>query len=190
LWRKKLDSRSDKKEKAQIQMHTLHITSDEPRQRCPSLFSKKEKLDPTKIIQELYSKFLKDDPLFHYFFEPDLIVRISSNQVLEKIKNHLDKEQIAFIIYDYPVPVQRTDRYCYGESPGPVLERLDVYLPLFHLHALAALTMSPDHHFAYMERSTHTMCNMAGQSRQQEAENLVLLAERKATEPLNFSNGP
>lgn len=168
-------------------MVTLQVTQNDSK-KFSCLFSQKKTFEPKDLIKELYSNFLKDDPLFHFFFEPDLIIRISSNEVLEKIKASLKQKHIEFLVYAYPVPAPNADRYCYGENEGgPVMENLDLYLTIFHAHAIAALTLSPDRHEIYMERVNHTMCNMAGYSRHAEAEKLVELAELKAVKPLSLS---
>jgi hypothetical protein len=161
---------------------TLHIMTSPPKKKCGNLFAREVTFNSTDLIRELHEKFLKEDPLFHFFLEPDLIIRISKNEVLEKIKDHLDKVNIDFDVYAYPVPAQKVNQHRYGENDdGPVMQRLyDVYLPLFHLNAIAALTMKEDEQLVFMERANHTFCNMAGNSRQEEADKLSYLASRKS----------
>jgi hypothetical protein len=124
--------------------------------------------------------------LFHFFFEPDLIIRISNNKVLNEIKGFLEQADIDFDIYDYPLPVPNAAKRRFGENEGgPIIEKLyDVYLPLFHLNAIAALTMNEDEQGVYIERANHTFYNMLGNSRQEEADKLLLLAIRKSEKPL------
>jgi hypothetical protein len=159
---------------------TLHITPPTAR-RPDGLFAAADNFDSRKLIKELYAAFLKNDPLFHFFFEPDLIIRISNHKVLENIKEHLKKMNLVFEVYGYPSPPPEANKRRYGEdNHGPVLERLyDIYLPLFHLNAIAALTMSEDLQLCFMERFNHTFCNMAGDTRQEEAEKLAYLAAKK-----------
>ena len=47
-----------------------------------------------KLLKYLFYQFLIEDDLFHYFFEPELIIRFSNPKVLNKVKNSL-----LFLIY-------------------------------------------------------------------------------------------
>jgi hypothetical protein len=159
-----------------VTIHVTHLSQKE----MGGLFRTKE-YNPPAMILELYNKFLKNDTLLHYFFEPDLIIRVSNNEVREQIKNYLSSKNISYEVYDYPSPPQAENKKRYGEhEDGVVIQRLyDVYLPLFHLNAVAALTMDEFDKMNYLERSTHTFCNMTGQTRLEEAETLSYLASLK-----------
>jgi hypothetical protein len=180
-----VESRLDDKKVDHPQLVTLHVINP-PKKKCMCLFTAPETFQPKILIKELYGKFLREDPLFHFLFEPDLIIRISNNKVLNEIKGFLEQADIDFDIYDYPLPVPNAAKRRFGENEGgPIIEKLyDVYLPLFHLNAIAALTMNEDEQGVYIERANHTFYNMLGNSRQEEADKLLLLAIRKSEKPL------
>ena len=183
-----VDVGQDKEEKTSHPvLKTLHILPNAAgASRGCSFFqcAGSAEIDKPELIRELYAKFLVNDSWFHYFFEPDLIIRISNPRVLADISHYLDQMDITFKTYSYPHPEvneSSTSGRCYGEAEGgPVAERLyDIYLPLFHINALAALTMEADKRLCFMERSNHTFCNMANDTRQEEADKLEYLASRK-----------
>lgn len=160
-------------------MKTLHITR---LNRVRNLFTRNEsvKTRQQNLMKDLYKKFLKEDGLFHFFYEPEIIIRISTESVLTPVSRYLDEQNIDYEIYDYPTPKQNLTIDCYGEEPGGiVINNLDLFLPIFHAHAVAAITLNDDDHFHYMERVTHTMWNPRGYTRQEEGEHLALLASWK-----------
>jgi len=158
--------------------------------------SEKEKLDAElakekkqrELLVELYKTCLKDDEKFHFFYEPDIIIRLSSALVIEKVKELLSSKGIKFTTYDYPTPfserlVVGSDKniYCYGEEKGGiVMKNFDLFITIFHAHSTAALSMSDSEHFEYMERVIHTMFNPRAYSRLEEGEHLAKLAIYKA----------
>jgi hypothetical protein len=132
------------------------------------------------LIKELYDHTLKDDPDFHFFFEPALIVRITTEDCLTKTKNFLQARRIEFEEYDYPHPVPLEGKFGsrFGEA-GIVADNLEIFLLLFHSHSVAALTMSEDNHFKYLERVIHTAFNPRGLDHAQEGLQLLQLAALK-----------
>lgn len=176
-------------------MKTIHIyqlNENSPLSEFLLLFTKSNRsindLDTKKnLMKELYDSILKHDNKFHYFFEPDLIIRIDSSECLDKVKKHLTLKKIKFVEYDYPIPknshleVNESKKiYCYGEQDNKIVqENLDLFLTIFHAHSIAAITLNNDDHFEYMERTIHTCFNPRGYSRQDECDNLVRLASYK-----------
>ncbi len=67
-------------------------------------YSKEEEKKLKELIAELYQVALKDDPQFHFFYEPEIIIRISKADVLEKVKLYLEAKGFGFVVYDYPLP--------------------------------------------------------------------------------------
>jgi hypothetical protein len=65
------------------------------------------------LAKELFDYTLKDDPDFHYLFEPDLVLRITTEPCLTKAKSLLQTKNIAFKEYDYPFPTKAGE---YGEE--------------------------------------------------------------------------
>ena len=132
------------------------------------------------LAKELYDYTLKDDPNFHFFFEPALIIRITSKDCLTKAKSLLQAKRIEFEEYDYPHPSPPKgifgDRY--GED-GIVADNPELFLLVFHANSVAALTMSEEDHFNYLERLVHTAFNPRDLPRAQEGCWLLQLAALK-----------
>lgn len=154
-------------------LHLTHVNADDAA------------VELKELISFLYGEYLKDDPLFHFFYEPDIIIRISVEKILAQVKSYLDSKEISFKVYDYPTPNPNISFPCYGETPGGIVIRnLNLFLPLFHAHSVAALSLNDDDHFSYMERIIHTMWNPRGYSRAEEGRHLATLAEYKLGYPL------
>lgn len=130
-----------------------------------------------KLINELYKYTLINDPEFHFFYEPELIIRISSESCLTKVKAFLNQRNIPFEEYDYPFPGAKGK---FGEEEGGIVAtNLDLFLPVFHAHSVAAITMDDDAHKEYLERVLHTAFNPRFLSRKYEGKILKELAHRK-----------
>lgn len=148
---------------------TVHITD-------PRMLSRESR---RKLITKLYIEVLRDnDPLFHFFYEPFLIVRITDDISLAMVCEILNKESISHITYGYP----------YSYCPDSCDERnsqivadhgRDIFLPLFHAHSISALELSNADHIQYLERCIHTACNPRGIPRKEEGLILMELANAK-----------
>lgn len=98
------------------------------------------------LVKELYEHTLKDDPKFHFFFEPEIIFRITTEECLSKTKSFLQNRNIEFEEYDYPFPPEGK----FGEERGGIVaNNLDIFLPILHAHSVAAITMNDNDHFKY-----------------------------------------
>ena len=111
------------------------------------------------LLRFLFIKFLIDDEQFHYFFEPNLIIRLSNLKVLKNVTAYLDKQKIKHFEYDYPYN-KNPDLY-YGE---PKKRRNPHYLlmELYHLHAIASLVFKKKDIEWYTNRNIHCLFNMRG----------------------------
>lgn len=128
------------------------------------------------LIKETYENCLKDDPKFHFFYEPEIIIRIDSQECLDKTKSYLASKNIQFEEYDYPFPPAGK----FGEDPsGIVAKNLELFLTIFHANSVAALTMSEQDHFQYLERLVHTAFNTKFYPHEQEGGWLANLAAMK-----------
>ncbi|KAL9655199.1 hypothetical protein ABK040_008974 [Willaertia magna] len=146
-----------------------------------------------ELLKELFNNALKEDNSFHYFFEPEIIIRMNCNgQPYETVKEILKNKNIGFVEYDYPNPLQEhltvKDRNqnerklsCYGETKGGiVLKYFDMFTNIFHYHSVAAISMDKTDHFEYMERVIHTMFNPRSYTRDEEGKHLTRLAIYKS----------
>lgn len=128
------------------------------------------------LVRELYDHTLKDDPKFHFFFEPEIIFRITTGDCLTKAKSFLQNKNIEFEEYDYPFAPEGK----FGEKRGGIVaNNLELFLPILHGHSVAAITMSEDEHFKYLERVIHTAFNPKFYSPEQEGNKLANLAVLK-----------
>jgi len=140
-------------------MKTIHIKSNEP-----------------GLIVEIYNLFLKDDPDFHFFYEPEIIIRVSVKEIKNRIINFLDKNIISYEEYEYPFPPKGK----YGEIEGDVVaNNLNLLIPVFHSNSIAALTFTDDDFIKYLERITHTASNSRGLNHIKEGILLTNLASIK-----------
>jgi len=128
------------------------------------------------LVKELYEHTLKDDPKFHFSFEPEIIFRITTEVCLMKAKSFLQSKNIEFEEYDYPFAPEGK----FGEERGGIVaNNLDIFLPILHAHSVAAITMNEDDHFKYLERVIHTAFNPKFYSHEQEGSKLANLAVLK-----------
>lgn len=128
------------------------------------------------LVKELYEHTLKDDPKFHFFFEPEIIFRIITEECLSKTKSFLQNRDIEFEEYDYPFPPEGK----FGEERGGIVaNNLDIFLPILHAHSVAAITMNDNDHFKYLERVIHTAFNPKFYSHEEEGSSLAKLAVLK-----------
>lgn len=156
-------------------MKTIHIQNVEVLENYDISSSDADGLK--KLINELYEYTLKNDTAFHFFYEPELIIRISSESCLTKVKAFLSQRNIPFEEYDYPFPGAKGK---FGEEEGGIVAtNLDLFLPVFHAHSVAAITMDDDAHKEYLERVLHTAFNSRFLSREYEGKILMELAHRK-----------
>lgn len=139
------------------------------------------------LIKEIYDYVLKDDSMFHFFFEPEIIIRITEKDSLVKVKSFLKERNIDFEEYDYPFPPEGK----FGEEKnGIVVNNLKLFLTIFHVNSVAALTMNEEDHFKYLERLVHTAFNPKFYPHKQEGEWLSDLAVLKLGNEgvINFLN--
>jgi len=130
-----------------------------------------------ELLKMLYDHVLKDDPKFHFFYEPEIIIRFSSHECLERAKSYLTQKGIGTKIYDYPLPDKKRGEKVFGEEPdGIVMQHFELFLTIFHAHSVAAIIMEDQEHFRYMERVIHTMWNPRLYTREQEGKSLAKLA--------------
>ncbi len=223
------------------------------------------------VLKKCYDAVLKDDPNFHYFFEPEIIIRVSNVKIANALSQFLSTgftPPLEHTGYRYPTPQPliaaytttskkstkskagggkggnssgsgggdtkttfevkavvveedeeereckrlglicatatttaatttatsnasaavpappppppRTIKHRYCEDPsGIVIRQLPIFLPIFHAHSVAAITLSASEHVNYMERTVHTMYNPAMYSRQNEGKACLKLGAWK-----------
>lgn len=142
-----------------MEMNTIHVKSKKP-----------------KLIIDIFNLFLKDDPYFHFFYEPEIIIRVSVDEIKNRIIDYLDKDNISYEEYEYPFPPQGN----YGEIEGGIVaNNLDLFIPVFHSNSVAALTIKDGDFIKYLERITHTASNSRGLDHIQEGILLTNLASLK-----------
>src|SRR3990167_5823847 len=114
--------------------------------------------DRMKLVRYLFKEFLLEDDLFHYFFEPEIIIRVSEPKVLKDIENYLTKKEYKFFIYDYPA-FDKKGFYAANSSDKSIYAPL---MHLYHLHALAVLLFNKEQMKWYTNRTIHCLYNMRG----------------------------
>jgi len=155
----------------------LQLFAGKSKQKQVEETEKKEQI-MKDLLSELYQHTLKDDPKFHFFYEPEIIIRFSSKECLEKAQELLQTKKIGFKVYEYPFP---QGSKTYGESEAVVVNNFELFLTIFHAHSIAAILMNDEDHFGYMERVIHTMFNPRGITRSDEGKHLIRLALYKCS---------
>ena len=64
-----------------------------------------------RLIKEI-GKLMKYSDFWHFFYEPELIVRVEIKKV-RQIKEFLKSKKLSFKVYDYPFP---KDKKGYGQG--------------------------------------------------------------------------
>jgi len=127
-----------KKKKGNYESERIKQKEKEERENAPM----------KKLLKDLYECSLKDDPKFHFFYEPEIIIRFSSQDSLDKAVKLLEERNIQYVIYEYPSPEKSPMHPTYGEEPsGIVLKYFELFLTIFHAHSIAAITMDDSDHF-------------------------------------------
>jgi hypothetical protein len=133
-----------------------------------------------KLIKTLYDKFLCEDSSFHFFYEPELIVR-ADNKVCEEIKKYMFQDiRFKCAIYGYPKSIGKQGNYCWECDPV-VLKNLDLFREIYHAHSILALTLSKSQYIKYMKRLSHTAANTGGLSYYEEGQFLMIQAMDRFT---------
>lgn len=84
------------------------------------------------IIKKLYRDILNKDSEFHFFYEPELIIR--TNKV-RKVRKWLHKNKIKHRVYDYPMPVHTEGNYCYECEPF-TRNNIDFFKQIYHFSSM------------------------------------------------------
>lgn len=116
------------------------------------------------LIKKLSSLFLIGDKDFHFFFEPDLIIRIKNQKTIGKIGRYLYKKKIEFDVYNYP-----KTKKGYGEGDRLMLKYLPLFDALFHIHSLMVLGIKTKRKLFLTDRIFHTYLNTSGLEWHEEA---------------------
>lgn len=128
------------------------------------------------LMIALYNEILKDDPLFHFLLEPQLVIRISKEECLTQVKSYLEIRNIDYSEYPYPNAPEGK----FGVGSDSIDERhKELMLPIYHINSIAALTLDEKDHLLYLERMTHTAFSSMYGERSIEANLMTLLAALK-----------
>jgi hypothetical protein len=116
------------------------------------------------LIRCLYKKILKRDDTFHFFFEPDLIIRTS---LFNEVKKYLDKRKIEYKTYAYPYTKKG-----YGESKRwKYMQKFSE--TLYHTQAIFVLKSKRKDRPYFANRMHHCFLNQDGFSFYYESEYLL-----------------
>jgi hypothetical protein len=108
-----------------------------------------------KLLKKLYHDFLNRDPNWHYFIEPNLIIRTSK---VKEITGYLKFKKLDYLVYPYPYTHSKKQ---YGESKRYAYLQ-DMSEKLYHIQAVfVTTTKSKDSHY-FINRFNHCVLNMAG----------------------------
>ncbi len=129
------------------------------------------------LLKKLFFLFLEEDDSFHFFYEPNLIVRVSEDKILKQITKYLDKRKVKYKIYDYPYPEDKKE-YGEGKNWDHIFPHL---LRLYHLYALMLLQFEGQDIEWFTGRAMHCILNMRGYDWLDEASYHSQVANRRIT---------
>jgi len=140
-----------------------------------------------RLIKKLYQGVLINDDKFHFFYEPELVIRVG-NKFLRKLVDFIKDNGYEFRVYDYPGfnKKPKLGVYCFECLPE-VQRNLELFLKLYHLHSVASLTLTKRELAVYRERAIHTIFNVSGISYRGEAQELFSSAIFRETYSTVFS---
>lgn len=121
-----------------------------------------------QLIKKLYKKILKNDDKFHFFYEPNLVIRATEDSIV-KIKELLSELGYKFDVYEYPTDKKKKGFFCF-ECEDYVLNNLEYFIQLYHLHSVLFFKLNKQEYYNYIGRTMHTACNIGGYSYLDEAE--------------------
>lgn len=140
-----------------------------------------EKLSITKyfdFLKTIYGKKYLLSNKWHFLFEPELILRIDENiDEITKIRKFLTECVVSFVEYKYPHPKydkQNRITKFYGDETLSDFTNLSL-----HLNSKAVLEMTGSQYERFIERTWHTMNNMAGHDWRKEGHYGLQLAKRR-----------
>jgi hypothetical protein len=106
-----------------------------------------------RLVKKIYKLDLY---YFHFFYEPQLIVRVSDTDE-SKVISYLKKRHIKYEIYDYP------NGKGFRESKKGVSYKYSVYLSLlYYLNSKHVAERDKKDDYKILERYTHTFMNQMG----------------------------
>src|SRR3990167_8097404 len=85
-----------------------------------------------RLIKELYKKVLHGDDIFHFFYEPELIIRTT---LFNQVSAILNSKRVKYEIYKYPVDLGKKGNYCF-ECDELKLKNLELFKRIYHQHAV------------------------------------------------------
>lgn len=92
-----------------------------------------------KFMIELYKKLLCNDPSFHFFYEPEIIIRSRNKRTIGFLKNYLDNRHILYAVYNYPDKNDPPEFY--GDPPKSItVKYLEEFMQVYHAIAVFQLT--------------------------------------------------
>ena len=125
-----------------MKLKTLHVKSAE--------------LNFNKQLVKYFWALLPKGAYFHFFYEPDLIIRTESKYI-KKLTPYLKSHKLSYRTYIYP-----TGRP-FGESKkGIVMKYFDYYVWLLAFNSAFAMRRKKKEDFQILERYTHTFMNQLG----------------------------
>ena len=118
-----------------------------------------------KLLKLLYEQVLRRDGEFHFFYEPELIIRTS---LYKEIIQILETKKIKYEVYKYPVDLGKKGNYCF-ECDKFKLKNIEIFKKIYHQSAVLALIWKKGDYREYIATVEHTACNMGGLSYLDEA---------------------
>lgn len=131
------------------------------------------------VFRDLYNEALCEDPLFHFFFEPECVVRISSEGARGKIERWLEKRKFLFSIDDSLKPAPLSAQV---QDIKVIDTHLNPFLQIFHEHSVAAIQMDSNEHGFYITKVIDELLRQISSSSQEKVEMLEYLAADKKSD--------
>ncbi len=136
-----------------------------------------------KLLRILYDEFLIEDTLWHYFLEPDLIIRVKNAKIIKEITTFLHLNYINFVIYDYPIapdPINEGGRD-YDEAPKSItINYLKHFLAVYHVQCVFYMEIKDIDKKEMRAKIIHSLINEDFMNYDEEMHELNKLTLRRA----------
>jgi len=136
-----------------------------------------------ELIKELYQKFLYKDKLWHFFLEPDLIIRCTNRKVIQDIATYLHWKFVPFDIYDYPHSKNSVNigGWDYDEAPKSItVKYLKHFMQVYHVQCVFYMEIEEKDKPMMRAKLIHSLWNQDFKNYEDEMQGLNSLALRRA----------
>lgn len=131
----------------------------ETRIRTIHIYEKWSQKKRESFVKDLYRKILYKDPSFHFFYEPEIIIRTRNQRTVGYLKRYFDYKHILYAIYKYPD--KNAPPTFYGDPAKSItVKYLSEFLQAYHALAVFQMTVKAKDLPEIRAKVIHSLYNM------------------------------